>query len=254
MSKQYVKAQSDLQVRNVDDFTNVGITLPGDSQWENVKLLIQPHNGQSGVDGLHDRGPDKRTATIAAGSVAITDDYGRSPVWGAYADPASASVTYSDDAGLQFGTGDFCIEFIGNRMAGGYFSDHYAYTAGSAAARHFQGYFYDGNNWWWYIQPSGSLGPGNLEPGDGYDTANGPMNENITINRSSGTTYIFWNGSLITSGADSTNYDTNWLGFKLFTDGTGFFSGNLIALRFTHASRYTASYNAPLHGFPEGGV
>lgn len=227
--------------------------MAGDPLWANVKLLVQPHNGDVGVAGLHDRGPGARTATIAAGSVTITDDYGRSPIYGAYADPSSASVTYSDDAGLQFGTGDFCIEFIGNRAEANAFSRHYAYTANSPGSRHFQGHFYDGASWWWYILPSGSLS-GTFEPGDGYDTANGPMNENITVDRASGTTRLFWNGNLIVSGSDSTDYDTNWSAFKLFTDGGGFFDGNLIAMRFTHASRYTAAHNPNLHGFPEAGV
>lgn len=226
-----------------------GALLQPDPLLSSVRLLVQPHAGDVGVAGLHDRGPDGRTATIGAGSVTITDDYGRSPIWGAYADPSSASVTYSDDAGLQFGTGDFCIEFIGNREAAGYFSQHYAYTANSPGTRHFQGHFYDGANWYWY-RAGGSL-YGSFEPGDGYDTANGPMNENITLNRSSGTTYMFWNGNLISSGADSNDYDTNWSAFKLFTDGSGFFGGNMVAMRFTHASRYTAAHNPILHGFPE---
>lgn len=226
--------------------------LPGDPLWSSVKLLVQPHAGDVGVDGLHDRGPDGRTATIGAGSVTITDDSDRSPVWGAYADPSSASVTYSDDAGLQFGTGDFCIEFIGNRTNAGFFSEHYAYTANAPGLRHFQGHYYDGASWYWYVDGSASVLNGNtFEPGDGYDVAGGPMNENITVNRSSGTTYFFWNGQLIVSGAQSNNYDTNWSAFKLFTDGGGFFGGNMIAMRFTHASRYTAAHNAVLNGFPE---
>jgi len=223
-----------------------------DPLWSSVKLLIQPHAGDVGVDGLHDRGPDGRTATIAAGSVTITDDSGRSPIWGAYADPSSASVTYSDDAGLQFGTGDYCIEFVGNRALDAAFSAHYAYTAGAVGARHFQGHFYDGANWYWY-RAGGSLF-GNFEPGAGYDTANGPMVENITLDRASGTTRMFWNGSLITSGADTNDYDTNWQAFKLFTDGGGFFGGNMTAMRFTHASRYTAAHNPMLCGFPEAGT
>lgn len=233
-----------------------GVTLPGDPDWANVKLLIQPHNGDVGVAGLHDRGPDRRTATIGTGSVTITDDYGRSPLYGAYADPSSASVTYSDDAGLEFGTGDFCIEFIGNRQAADNFSTHSAYTANSVATRHFQGHFYDAANWYWYRDGSASVLNGqNFEPGDGYNVAGGPMNENITVNRSSGTLYFFWNGRLIVSGSDgSANYNTNWSAFKLFTDGSSYFGGNLIAMRFTHASRYTASHNAILHGFPEAGV
>jgi len=216
--------------------------LPGDPNWSAVKLLVQPHAGDVGVAGLHDRGPDGRTATIGAGSVTIIDDSGRSQIWGAYADPSSASVTYSDDAGLQFG----------NRALDAGFSEHYAYTAGSVGARHFQGYFYDGASWYWY-RAGGSLF-GDFEPGAGYDTAGGPMVENITLDRASGTTRMFWNGSLISSEADTNDYDTNWQAFKLFTDGGGFFSGNMIAMRFTHASRYTAAHNPMLCGFPEAGT
>jgi hypothetical protein len=226
-----------------------GVGIPGDPEWANVKLLIQPHAGDVGVAGLHDRGPDGRTATIGTGSVTITDDSNRSPIWGAYANPNSASVTYSDDAGLQFGTGDFCMEFIGNRSATGGFSEHYAYTANSPGTRHFQGYFYDGASWYWYR--AGGSQFGSFEPGNGYDTANGPMVENITINRASGTTYMFWNGNLYSSGADSNNYNTNWSAFKLFTDGGGFFGGNMIAMRLSHVSRFTAAHNPILHGFPE---
>ena len=245
---------SDTPIKDISDGSAFsvgggGVGLPGDPLWSNVKLLVQPHSGDVGVDGLHDRGPDGRTATIGSGSVTITDDYGRSPIYGAYADPSSASVTYSDDAGLQFGTGDFCFEIIVNRQSPGGICGHGLFTGNSPGTRHFQAFMTDAS-FYWYRRPGGSVFS-SFEPGAGYDTTNGPMVENVTFDRSSGTIRMFWNGTQCFSDTDSIDYDTNWAAFKLFTDGSETFSGNMIALRFTHASRYTAEYNAPLVGFPE---
>ena len=83
------------------------------------------------------------------------------------------------------------------------------------------------------------------------------MIECVTVQRdASNNLSMWWNGALIgTTSGHTVNYTTNWSKFQLFTDGSSFFSGNMTAMRLTHAARYAynTSHNAMLHGFPESG-
>ena len=239
--------------------------LPGDTLWSSVKLLVQPHAGDVGVAGLHDRGPDGRTATITTGSVAIVDDTARSPIWGAYADPSSAGVQYSDDAGLIPATGgDWCLEALYNRESATYSWAHGLFGTGATnGARHFQCHIWDAANNYWY-RSGGSTGPGTYDPGDSHEVANGPQVESF-IWQCSGANWVSWqNGHRIQVDAAhglgaSANWAIGWDAFNLFSDASGspqaFYSGNLIALRFTHATRYDAAQDniaVPfVAGFPE---
>ena len=236
-----------------------GANLGTDPNYDDVVLLVQPHAGDTGVEGLHDRGPAGRTATIASGSVTIVDQStqgGLSPIYGAYADPSSAKITFSDDNGLKFGTGDFCLEFIGTRLSTTVFSEHAMYTAGNTGTRHMQAHIYAAANYWYSPSPSLAIreyvGSGSHFNNTAHCRTVGKTAENVTFDRRSGTIRCFINGHMVGQTASHTaDYDTNWVAFTLLSDTSSTFSGNLIAFRFTHASRYDAIHSPPLTGFPE---
>jgi len=234
-----------------------GVTLPVDAQWSSVKLLIQPHEGDDSTEGLTDRGPDGRTPTVVTGSVAVTDGYAASPIFGAILDPAAAEVSYSDDAGLQFGTGDFCIEWIERASGANTWSnaDMFGASSNSSGPHHFAAYTLPGTSTRWYMG-TGSWVPGTFTPAPSFGADNGGW-AHWAFERASGVMRCFFNGREAHSVADTLNYDTNWDAFTLFTSWNGASgyrtNGMLRALRFTHASRYGSSDFVPPAHFPESG-
>ena len=239
--------------------------LQGDANWADVKLLIQPHNGETGVAALKDRGPGGRTATIQAGTVAIVDDFAISPLFGAYADPLNARVTYSDDAGLVPAVGgSFTIEALVQPQTSLMVWDHGLYGCGATTlARHIQSHIeYNSNYFYGY---DGSI-QATFHDNWTVDDAAGPNGPliNITTQVTGSNVCIWWNGHPLTVAATahlvaSNDWSVGWNAFNLFADATtpgAYFSGNLVALRFTHAARMTlgTAFVPNRWGFPEHGA
>jgi hypothetical protein len=242
-------------------YTGIGTAPPAggetDSLFNNVELLLMPEDGDATID---DKSSNARTVTNT-GPVSIVSDVA-SPTGYAMDFGTEANLyylTFSDDAGLKAGTGDFCIETIAlsTNTTSGLGSMTGAGSGGSTGA--------ELNFPWFYDTTTGPLGyPSAIDAGcnnSGVTSTNSGVTWNAggyhhwAFTRSGTTTRVFCDGYEEVSGTSS--YDigsTYWTAFLLgmwSLPSLRVFAGKVAMFRLTiGAARYTSNFS-PFNLFPK---
>lgn len=245
----------------VRSYTGIGTAPPAggetDSLFNNVELLLMPEDGDTTID---DKSSNARTVTNT-GPVSIVSDVA-SPT--GYAMDFGNEVnlyylTFSDDAGLKAGTGDFCIETIAlsTNTSSGLGSMTGAGAGGTTGSTL--------NFPWFYSTANGPYGyPGGIQSSCNNSNVTSSVS-GVTWNRGayhhwaftrSGTTVrVFCDGYEEVSGTTSTDVGaSNWTAFMLgmwSLPSTRVFAGKVAMFRLTiGAARYTSNFS-PFNLFPK---
>jgi hypothetical protein len=249
---------SDTPVKNIGDgsaFSAGGAET--DPLFANVELLLMPEAGDASI---LDKSSNARTVTNT-GPVSIVSDV-NSPTGYAMDFGNEANLyylTFSDDAGLKPGTGDFCIETIA-------LSTNTTSGAGSMTGAGAGGTTGSTLNFpWFYSTTTGPTGyPGATNSGCNNSNVTS-TNSGVTWNaggyhhwaftRSGTTTRVFCDGYEEASGTNSTDVGaTNWTAFLLgmwSLPSTRVFAGKVAMFRLTlGAARYTSNFS-PFSEFPK---
>ena len=242
-------------------YTGIGTAPPAggetDSLFNNVELLLMPKDGDATIV---DKSSNARTVTNT-GPVSIVSDVA-SPT-GYAMDFGTESdlyhLTFSDDAGLKAGTGDFCIEAIVSCT--GTVSGQNCLTGASVIANHGSTL-----NFPWFYDTT--LGPYAYPPAVGMpcnDSNVASSASGVTWNSAayhhwafsrSGTTYrLFADGVQEASGTNSSDIGASpWVEFRIGLWGTPsfrIFAGKVAMFRLTiGAARYTSNFS-PFNLFPK---
>lgn len=242
-------------------YTGIGTAPPAggetDSLFNNVELLLMPEDGDTTID---DKSSNARTVTNT-GPVSIVSDV-NSPT-GYAMDFGTESnlyyLTFSDDAGLKPGTGDFCIETVAlsTNTTSGRGSMTGAGSGGTTGSGLNFPWFYDTND-----GPYGYPGGANSECNNSGVTS---TNSGVTWNaggyhhwaftRSGTTVRVFCDGYEEVSATSSDNIgSTNWTAFLLgmwSLPNIRVFAGKVAMFRLTiGAARYTSNFS-PFNLFPK---
>jgi len=248
-------ALPDCPIQHVAD----GVVAVGasDALLANVALLLMPEDGDASI---LDKSPNARTVTNT-GPVTIETD-AESPT-GYAMDFGSETdlfyLTFSDDAGLKPGTGDFCIETIAyvNNTATGTNCMTGAASGGSTGVSFNFPWFFNTTSGPYAYPPAADMGcnNGGIATSESGVSWNRPAYHHWAWSRS-GTTYrLFCDGNEEATGTDSTNIGaSNWSQFLIGMWGLTNvrpFGGRVAMFRLTiGAARYTANFS-PFALFPK---
>lgn len=222
----------------------------GDPLFGNVELLLMPEDGDASV---LDKSSNTRTVTNT-GPVSIVTDVasptGKAMDFGT--ETQGYYLTFSDDAGLKPGTGDYCIECIAkvNNTATATNCLTGAASGGSTSGTLNFPWFYGGGTGV-FAYPSASGLPcddGGVASNASGVTFEGQAYHHWAFSRSGSTVRGFCDGVQEVSGTDSTNIgSTGWTAFLLgmwATPGVRIFGGRVAMFRLTiGAARYTANFS-----------
>jgi len=251
---------SDTPIKNIGDGSafSAGGAAETDPLFANVELLLMPEAGDASI---LDKSSNARTVTNT-GPVSIVSDVS-SPTGYAMDFGTEAQVyylTFSDDAGLKPGTGDFCIETIA--LCTGTINGQNCLTGASVDADHGSTL-----NFPWFYSSNG-LGVGAYPPAVFMPCNNvgvASSASGVTYNSGayhhwafsrSGTTYrLFADGVQEATGTNSTNIGaSSWVAFRIGLWGLSsfrVFQGKVAMFRLTiGAARYTSNFS-PFSLFPK---
>lgn len=222
-------------------FTYSSPIILGDPYFANVSLLLHGDGVNNGIV-ITDSSTSNKTVSRTGSVVTSTSQskFGGSSI---YFNGVSNSLTVSSDDSLNFGTGDFTIEtwvYPIDTTAGMIIATKRTYNnVGAGSWR----YYPSG----WNVLIGGSY---NIVVAPGISTGVWSF---ITITRQSGIMYIFQNGVLIQTAADTNDYtNTNVFNIGSHYDGTSAsLHGYLDEFRVTKGiARYTANFTPPTVAFP----
>jgi len=228
-----------------------------DSLFNNVELLLMPEDGDATI---LDKSSKARTVTNT-GPVSIVSD-AASPTGYAMDFGTEAQVyylTFSDDAGLKPGTGDFCIETIA--LCTGTTSGLNCMTGASVDANHGSTlnfpWFYDTTLGPYAYPPAAEMGcnDGSVASSASGVTWNSGAYHHWAFSRS-GTTYrLFADGVQEATGTNSTDIGASpWVAFRIGLWGLSsfrVFQGKIAMFRLTIGdARYTSNFS-PFNLFPK---
>lgn len=247
-------------------YTGIGTAPPAggetDSLFNNVELLLMPEDGDASI---LDKSSNAR-AVANTGAVSIVSD-AASPT--GYAMDFGTEVqpyylTFSDDAGLKPGTGDFCIETIAlctgttsglNSMTGA------ESTGGTGATLNFP-WFYDTTLGPYAYPPAVEMGcndTGVASSASGV-TWNSGAYHHWAFSRSGTTYYLFADGVQEATGTNSTDIGASpwntfciglWAPPSPGIAAIRVFQGKIAMFRLTiGAARYTSNFS-PFNLFPK---
>jgi len=245
-------------------YTGIGTAPPAggetDSLFNNVELLLMPEDGDATI---LDKSSNARTVTNT-GPVSIVSDVasptGYAMDFGAESD--LYHLTFSDDAGLKAGTGDFCIEAIvsctgttsGRNCLTG------AQGSGSTSGSFHFGWFYSTTlGPWCYLDALPRLdspcNDGSVSTSNSGVTWNPGGYHHWAWSRSGSTNRFFCDGYEEDTQTNSANIGaTNWTAFHIgmwSLPSTRVFAGKVAMFRLTiGAARYTSNFS-PFNLFPE---
>jgi len=216
----------------------------GDAYWNNVSLLLHM-NGTNGSTTFTDSSTNAFTIT-ANGNAQISTAQSKFGGASGSFDGSGDYIATPSNSALAFGTGDFTVELwlyinsfggyttlIGTRPDTSQYSDAWSIDYNGSGDI----YGYSDNI---IANSSGALSTGTWA--------------HIALTRSSGTIYIFKNGSLLNSQANTQNFSRTTLYVGAAGNGGGASNSYIDDVRITKGvARYTASFTAPTAAFPDQG-
>lgn len=223
-----------------------------------VALLLMPEDGDATI---LDKSPNARTVTNTGPVTIVTDaasPTGHAMDFGAETD--SFYLTFSDDAGLKAGTGDFCIECVAysTGTTGGEGCLTGAGSGGSTGAALNFPWFYSPANAGPYGYPAavdmGCNDTGVASSASGV-TFSSQAYHHWAYSRSGSTYRMFCDGVQEVTGSNSTDIGASyWTAFLLgmwSLPSFRRFGGRVAMFRYTiGAARYTANFS-PFVNFPK---
>ena len=244
-------------------YTGIGTAPPAgaggetDSLFNNVELLLMPEDGDVTID---DKSSNARTVTNT-GTVSIVSD-AASPTGYAMDFGGEGDLyylTFSDDAGLKAGTGDFCIETIAlstNTTSGAGSMTGAGTSSSTGSTLNFPWFYSTANGPYGYPSATQSnCNNTNVLSSVSGVTWNLGAYHHWAFTRSGTTTRVFCDGYEEASGTSSDDIGaTNWTAFLLgmwSLPSTRVFAGKVAMFRLTiGAARYTANFS-PFSEFPK---
>lgn len=221
---------------------NVSLLLHGDGADNSTTIVDNSNNGLSpnfisGNAGI-------RTANFKYGTGSLFSDGTDDAIW----------YSSADNAGFNFGTGDFTIEFYARTTVTNQVTmmSFYANTDGSQA----QGWQirYESSGTLSFIAYSG----GSVAVNFGTSAVLTTTFKHVAVSRVSGTVYLFVNGVLQNNLAWAGSHDFNsTYRLRIFSgfDTTTTFNGNIDELRITKGvGRYTTSFTPRASAFPDSPI
>jgi hypothetical protein len=220
----------------------------GDANWISVSMLL-PFNGTNGSSTFTDTVTPSRSFSNS-GSPQISTSVKQFGT-GSISFNGSSYITTPVTNDFVFGTGDFTVEFWAKNNS--WRTTQNMYYNGMVHLGHYSigvvaTVIYNGNL---------SVGIG----GVGLECAFSPNTSqwyHIAITRASGTAYVFINGVLSASGANTTNVSptgTAYIGTSAHLPNNEFMDGNIDDLRVTKGvARYTANFTPPTSALPTSAV
>jgi hypothetical protein len=201
----------------------------------NTKLLLNYTNA-----GIYDGKMASNLETLSNVQVATNPvKYGSGSM--SFGSGTANYLAYLNNPGFVFGTGDFTVEFWMN-----------TFDITACLIR-----FSTGSTGYWQMALSvssivwqNSQDVNNLYVASCPQAFNGQWHH-IAVTRTGGINRLFFDGTLLTSAADTTNYNGSAGNMQIGWDGTNQFTGFIDDLRFTKGvARYIANFTPPQQALP----